>query len=326
MARIFRRSISVFSLALCTAGLVACDKGGTETTPPSEAAEAPASDEVTLRYPAEPFNVRARGTVTMEAAGMQSGTANITGVASYVVKPDADGFLKVSATMDSVDTLDLSGGMREQLLGGFETEEIKQSLAGQSKVWIVTTAGEKDDERTKALPENVEKAAKAEADRAARQAEAEQTEGAPKGPTIEEVSTGLADVFLDLAAPPEMPELALKLDAETKAPLEEKNTPMLGMEIPMEYERSYKLTSGEGGAGVASGNVATRVVASGATELSQGGQSMLIAVDQDIEGTIAFDDSGNVPAAMMMDILLRIEFGENVAEQNISLDLSYERF
>ena len=94
----------------------------------------------------------------------------------------------------------------------------------------------------------------------------------------------------------------------------------------MEYERSYKLTSGEGGAGVASGNVATRVVASGATELSQGGQSMLIAVDQDIEGTIAFDDSGNVPAAMMMDILLRIEFGENVAEQNISLDLSYERF
>jgi hypothetical protein len=176
---------------------------------------------------------------------------------------------------------------------------------------------------SEALPENIAKAAEAKKRSEAAKAGAEETEGEAPAASKEVILGAIGDQFLSLARPPEFPLPSLIFGDPTKTMTEEKDIKLFGQEIPMEFEKSYSLTSPSGEGDEASASLAIEVVASGAKEVSQGGQSTFVAVDQEVSGTVEVSTSKGVPRASKLDILMTITFGEMVIEQNIAMDLQY---
>ena len=315
-------------MLLCVAVTPACKKSTAETVSPADSTSAEASNSVTLRYPATGVALTAAGTVSMEMAGAQAGTMSITGEAEYSFEPMDDTHLKVVGRVVAVEAASSDGVMKKQF-GDIDVQSLVGDVVGQTSYWVIDLKGEDDDEMAKALPENVAKAAEAKA----REAAAKETEEGEEKPaegespklSKEMVAEALGSQFLSLARPPEFPVPSLIFGDPTKTMTEEKDINLFGQEIPMEFEKAYSITApagaGEGEGAISS--LAIEVVASGAKEMSQGGQSAFVAVDQEVSGTIEVEPSMAIPRASKLDILMTISFGEMVLEQNIAMDLRY---
>ncbi|MGB1698323.1 MAG: hypothetical protein ACPHRO_00105, partial [Nannocystaceae bacterium] len=126
---------------------------------------------------------------------------------------------------------------------------------------------------------------------------------------------------LGLARPPEFPVPRLEFGAPSQKTTEEKDVDMFGQEIPMEFEKNYAISVASDEA--AANSVTVEVVGSGAKEISQGGQSTFVAIDQEVSGTIDVMAADGVPTASRLDILMTITFGEMVIEQNVEMDVRY---
>ncbi len=321
LRRLLTRPV-LYSMLLCVAMTPACKKTTGETASPADGASAEASNAVTLRYPVTGVALKAAGTVSMEVAGAQAGNMSITGEAEYSFEPMDDTHLKVVGRVVAVEAVSSDGVMKDQF-GDMDVETLIGDLAGQTSYWVIDLKGEDDDEMAKALPENVAKAAEAKARAAAKEGEEKPAEGEEPKVSKETVVTALGSQFLDLARPPEFPVPSLVFGDPTKTMTEEKDINLFGQEIPMEFEKAYSITAPAGEGDGAISSLAIEVVASGAKEMSQGGQSAFVAVDQEVSGTIEVEPSMGIPRASKLDILMTISFGEMVIEQNIAMDLRY---
>ena len=326
MLRTLLSSALLSALVLASPAMLACKKTGGETETPTASEDAPAAPGmVELRYATAPYSLKSAGSVAMELAGMQSGNLAMKGEAIFAYEAAEDGYMKVVARVVSIDALEVDGALKEGLLGSHDVTALLTAVKGKESFYVVDMRGDTDDEKTKALPENVARAeqAKAEAEKIKAERAAAGDGEAPKGPTLDQTATGLASQFLDFMLPGGFPEEPMAPSGDTKLPLEQKDVAMFGTDIPMEIEQTYTLTpTGDGLGGM---SMAMETISSGAKEMSQGGQSTFIAVDQESSGTLVLDDAGELPSAFKGDILMTLTFGENSIEQNISLDLSYTR-
>lgn len=293
-----RASVLLSLAALLVLAPTGCDKGGTNAPGGGGSAQ---SEGMLLSYKPEAFKLSVSAELALEVSGAASGSAELSGKGLIELTPAGEGKLKAYSKMTEVGTVDLQGQMAPKPKEGEPAPDMKANLA-KAESWSITDLrGEGDDEATKALPENVAKKAEAEKN--------------PEGG-----DGGLGDQLLAL---PNLPKVGLVLGKEVKVEEKEDQPFFGGQTMPMEFERTYKLESIDESSGKRIAFIVSKSVGSGAKEMSGGGQTMFVSLEQETTQKLYFDLDAQIPVKVEVEFSSAIAAGEQAFEQLVEYRAEY---
>ncbi len=261
----------------------------------------PTAGGVTLRYKAAPVKLKEvlNASLTISGGG-QSGSMKADITALLDVAPSGADKLRVGFSVLEVRSFDLSGQMKPEPKDGKPVPDLKAKMLETKGARVVDLLGDTDDAATKALPENAKK----------------------EGAAVDEYDMSSFGGFFGL--PPEMPREGLVEGTPLKISKEEKES-FSGIEIDMETETTYTLVKIDSSSGKRIAEVKIESESSGAKELSQGGQSMMLSIDITSEGTVAFNLDDQIPVRSHLESTTNFSAGEKGGgESRIVMDATYE--
>ncbi len=305
MNRPLRPLLGALSLTLAMGA--ACEKSDSSSPPEPADALAEVDDGKTrLKYPEGGFSLQATIEQTTTVSGNATGEQSVKADGSIVATPIEGGKLRVELTNGENVEYVAKGAFEDKPEEGEEPTDMVALLRGAKSYGVMDRIGDVDEDATKALPENVERRARAEArkksedEMAVRELEASSVLELPNLPT-----TGLVEGE------------AVKLDTRE----ETVDTP--GGDMPVEIDATYMLKSlsDEGGKQLATVDI--EILTSGAAELSFGEGSTFVAFDAELTGTLVFDMSAGLPVSWDAEQLTEFHVGERTFEQNSFTKASY---
>ena len=293
------------ALALLGAlGLGACKKSGDSAGPLATGSDPQArstSGGVVLRYKPGPTKIKEDLKVSFTASGGGQGgemKADITGLLDINdAGPDK---LKVGFSILDVRQFELTGGMKPTPKDGKPAPDLAAKLKEAKGARIIDMLGETDKAATKALPENAPK---------------------KEGEAADELDMSSFGSFLGL--PSELPKDGLTAGTPVKVSKEEKEN-VFGLEIDMETETTYTLVKVDDSSGKRLAEIKIESESSGAKEMSQGGKSMMLALDVTSESTLVFNLDDQLPVSNHLQSTQNFSAGsEGGGEFRVVLDATY---
>lgn len=300
--RLLRLSSALALLgALGLGAVTACKKSADSADPTSSGGATAAQGGVVLRYKSAPVKLKESLTVSFAASGNgQSGEmkADITGLLDIsAASPDK---LKVAFSILEVRQFDLLGSMKPEAKDGKPAPDLKAKLQAATGARVVDLLGDADKAATKALPENAKK----------------------EGAKPEEDDMSSFGSFLGL--PPELPKDGLAEGKPLKISKED-NENVFGLEIPMEIETTYTLVKIDSSSGKRVAEIKIESESSGAKEMSQGGKSIMLALDVTSESTVHFNLDDQLPVRSHIESTQNFSAGaEGGGEFRVVMDANYE--
>lgn len=303
-AMLLRRLLpSSFALALLTAAS-ACKKApeaGTDGPGGGGGAAGATQSGTVLRYKAGPAKLKQTVKASFSASGDGGGgeaKVDLTGLLD--VSPSGADKLKIAYTVLEVRQVDLTGSMKPEVKEGQPAPDVKADVQAAKGARIVDLRGDEDKAATKGLAEN---------------AKSEKDKGGGAG--------GMVGAFLGL--PPEMPKDGLAEGTPVKEHKEETTTIFGGIEIDMEIDTTYTLVKVDSSSGKRLAEVKIESEASGAKELAQGGQSMMLALDVTSEAVVVFNLDDQLPVSVKQQSTQAISAGpQGSFEIRFNSESSYE--
>lgn len=301
-----RPTLALAVLAALAVGAVPGCKKAPEagTDGPGTTAGPNAQSGTVLRYKTAPVKLKETVTVAVSTNG-QGGSgemkADVTGLLD--VSDAGGGKLKVGYSVLEVRAFELTGQMAPKPKEGKPLPDLKAQLLAGKGAKIVDLRGDEDDKASEALPENKKP---------------------PKeqGKEQEELDAGEFASFLGL--PPELPEGGLVEGTPVK--IKKEKADKLGpIEIDMEIDLTYTLVKIDASSGKRLAEIKIEAEASGAKELSQGGQNIMISLDRTTESTLVFNLDDQLPVRSHLESTLAGNFGQfGSNETRFVVDAAYE--
>ncbi|MBK9752853.1 MAG: hypothetical protein IPO88_04965 [Nannocystis sp.] len=291
--------------ALGCLSITACKKTADSANPEagSPGGTAPSAGGIVLRYKPAATKLKENLNVSFNlSGGGQTGSmkADLTGLLD--ISPSGNERLRVGFSMLEVRSFDLSGNMKPEPKDGKPVPDLKAKLLETKGARIVNLLGDSDKDASKALPENAPK-----------------KEGTPE----DEFDMSSFGSFLGL--PPELPKDGLAEGKPVKVSKEEKENFFGGLEIDMETETTYTLVKIDSSSGKRIADIKIESESSGAKELSQGGQTMMLSVDVASESTIVFNLDDMLPVRTHIESTTNFSAGaQGGGESRVVMDASYE--
>jgi hypothetical protein len=250
--------------------------------------------------------------MSLELSGMAAGTMQVTANGTIEASPHGAGKLRVMSQVDEVGKYEATGDLKPKAEEGKEPTDFKEAVKGAKSFVVTDMHGDADEAATKALPENVKK-----------EQEAEQSKGESDEQRQKRMLSAMGASILTL---PDLPEVGLKEGQEIKVPTKEEKRNLGGRELPVEVDSTYHLTKIDRATGSRIATIAFKREGSGADEMesSQGG-SMFVAYEEETEGTLVFDLDAGLPVSVKVEQATAISFGDNAAEQYLTLEASYKK-
>lgn len=275
--------------ALGLGSLAACEKT------PDAGTTAPAADVpggTSFAYKAAPTKLKQNMTVSVTTSGMFNGGLKIDATSLLDVGAAGDK-LKVGFRMLEVRSIETSGEMKQEPKAGEPPPDLKAKLMAATGAKVVDLHGNADEEATKALAENADK----------------------KGPN-------LSDAFIGL--PSELPVAALLEGKPVKTSKRTKETVMGGMAMDMDVDVTYTLVKIDASSGKRLAELKIESEGSGATDITQGGKSVSVAMSTSGDSTIVFDLDAQLPVRAHMELTQNGGDEKRNVETRIIIDTTYE--
>jgi hypothetical protein len=298
------RSVT-WCLALALAA-TACKKDGESTSP----ASAEKGDGLQLRYPEKGFRLGTEIQVALEVSGMATGSLKLAARGTLEATPHGQKQLRVMGRVDEVASFEASGDMAPETKEGETPPDLKVEMKGAESFVVTDLRGDADEAATKALPQNVEKEKKEEAEGD----EANQRRS---------MAQAFGGSVITL---PGLPEIGLEVGKETKMPTKEEERPLGARKLPVEVDTVYHLEKIDESSGSRVATIKFKSESSGADEMEnpQGG-SMFVAYEEETEGTLLFDLDANLPVSLRLEQATAISAGDNAFEQYLELSATYAK-
>lgn len=295
-----RRLVAPALLALLALSAPACKKAP-EAGTAGPGGAAPTGDGALLRYKAAPVKLKEALQVSFVATGGGAGgemKADVTGLLD-ITTTGADK-LKVAYSMLEVRAFDLTGQMKPEPKDGQPVPDLKAKLQEAKGARIVDLLGDADKDATKALPENKK----------------------PEGDKADPYDMSSFGAFLGL--PPEMPKDPLPEGKPVKVKKEEKESLFGQLEIDMETETTYTLVKVDSSSGKRVAEIKIDSESSGANEIRQGSQSVMVSLDVTSEGTVWFNLDDQIPVRSHLESTQAFSAGPQGGDFRIIIDATYE--
>ncbi len=282
-------------LGLCLAASGGCDKPTADNPPPGGGGAAPvdapaASNTISLAYKTAAHKIKQSSQVKFNISGAQAGELSADFSALLDIS-DAGGSLKVAYSVLEVRALNLTGVLKPKPDKDGATPDPNAKLKALTGATIVSTTGEPDSDRTKALPEN-----------------------ADNKPEMAQFTA-----FFQL---PELPAKPLALNVPVTVESEEEVDFMGGMKMPTESETIYTLTAVDNSSGKKLATVKIEGTTSGAIEHPQAGT---ISLDAEEDRTLVFNLDDQIPVSVNGTASQALVFGsQGSAEFAFQLGATYE--
>lgn len=305
------RWIAAFVIALGLGlGAPACKKNGDSAAP---GASDKKGDGLYLAYGGDAFTLAADVKLSLELAGMASGTMNVEATGSIAAEPQGDGNLKITSRVEDISTYEASGDLEPEAEEGEEPPNPKEDMKGAETFAVTNGRGEADEDLTEALAENVKK-----------QADADKAEEAGDEDTqrrMQRQSMGAAFITL-----PELPDVGLKEGEEIKVPTKEEERNLGGRKLPVEVDATYHLTKIDDSSGARLATLTFKSEGTGADEIDNGqGGSVFVSYEEETEGTLVFNLDAKLPVSLAVEQATAIAFGDNTAEQYLEIEASFTK-
>ena len=291
-------------------GAQACKKDGSSTAPGGGQAE---DDGMHLTYAKDGFSLATEVTMSLEVAGMASGTMEVSAKGTIEGAPHDGGKFKVKTRVDEVAKYEASGDLKPKAEEGQEPPDMKSEIVGAETFLVTDALGEADEEASEALAENVKKKEEAE------KAEEDGDENAQQ----RMAARAMGGSVLTL---PNLPEVGLEEGKEIKVPTKEEERSLGGRKLPVEVDSTYHLTKIDSSSGSRIATLEFKREGSGADEMDNGqGGSVFVAYEEETEGTLLFDLDAMVPVSMSVEQATAISFGDNAVEQYFEIEAKYAK-
>lgn len=309
LRRLLRPSLALVLLTTASvAGTSGCKKAPDAGTagPGGTGAGPTQAGGTVLRYKTAPTKLKETIKVTFTLSGQQSGEFKVDATGLLDVSDAGNGKLRLNYSVLEVRQLDATGAVKPQPKDGQPAPDLKAELLAGKGAKIIDLMGEIDEDATKALPENAKKAAEKDKEK--------EGEGGGFG--------GNLASFLGL--PSGLPTEGLTPGTPWKTKKEEKEN--LGpIAVDMEVDLTYTLVKIDNSSGKRLAELKIESEASGAKELSQGGQNMMISIDSNAESTIVFNLDDQIPVSAHIEVTQAGSYGNfGSGETRIVIDASYE--
>lgn len=307
MLRPFSTALAlVGALGLGSLSLSACTKKTADTANPDGAGAGGSTlsgGGVVLRYKPAPTRLKENLNVSFNiSGGGQTGgmKSDFTGLLD--IKPQGADKLRVDFSVTDVRAFDLTGSMKPEAKDGKPVPDLKAKFLTTKGARIVDLLGDTDKAATKALPENAPK-----------------KEGTPE----DEFDVSGFGSFLGL--PPELPKEGLVEGKPVKVSKEDKESFLGTIEVDMETETTYTLLKIDNSSGKRIADIKVESESSGAKELSQGGQNMMLSIDIASESTFAVNLDDMLPVRAHIESTTSFSAGaQGGGESRIVMDATYE--
>ncbi len=288
--------------------LVACEKTpDAETNKPflANGSGGPGATNggLAFKYKVAPAKFKEIVTVSMNSSGSNgSGGISVDATGLLDISDAGNGKLKVGYSVLEVRNFEMTGGMKPKPKEGQPPPDLKAQLLAGKGARIIDLLGDEDEKASEALPENAKKP---------------KQEGKER-----ELDAGEFASFLGLPAnfPPE------GLAEGTPFKLKKEKPEKFGtFSIDMEIDMTYTLVKVDSSSGKRLAELKVEAEASGAKELSQGGQSVMISLDTTTESTIVWNLDEQVPVKSHIESTLAGNYGQfGSDETRIIIDATYE--
>ena len=283
--------------ALGLGSLVACEKTpDADTNTPSTPG---AAGGTVMRYKVAPSRLKETIKVSFGiSGGGGTGEIKVDATGLLDISDAGNGKLKIGRSVVEVRELEMTGALKPKPKEGEPLPDFKAELLAGKGASIIDALGNEDKGASAALPENAKKKDDAKSE-----------------------FSGFMD-FLGL--PSDLPAEGLAEGTPWKTKKEEPagKGPMA---VDMESDLTYTLVKIDASSGKRLAELKIEAEASGATEMSQGGQSMMISVDATTESTIVFNLDDQIPVSYHLAITQVGTYGQRGSgELRISIDATYE--
>jgi hypothetical protein len=292
--------LGALSLAACKKTADTADAANPDAGGPG--GSTPAAGGIVLRYkPAatklkENLNVSFTNTGGGQTGGMKSDFSGLLDI-----KPQGADKLRVDYSVTDVRAFELTGNMNAKPKDGKPAPDYKAKFLTTKGALIVDLLGDTDKAATKALPENAPK----------------------KEGTEDEFDVSGFGSFLGL--PPELPKDPLVEGKPLKVSKEEKQNFFGAFEIDMETETTYTLVKIDSSSGKRVADIKVESESSGAKELSQGGQTMMLSIDTSSEASFSVNLDDMLPVRSHIESTTNFNAGaQGGGETRVVMDATYE--
>lgn len=285
--------------ALAATTTAGCKKSADTAGPDGGGGGATTGGGVVLRYKASAAKLTETVNVAFTLSGAQTGAmkADLTGLLD--ISPAGAEKLRVGFSVLDVRNFEVSGALKPEPKDGKPVPDLKAKLLEAKGARVVDLLGDADKDASKALPENTKK------------------EGAP----VDEYDMSSFGSFLGL--PPEMPKDGLTEGKPHKISKEDKEN-LNGIEVDMDVETTYTLVKIDSSSGKRVAEIKIESESSGAKELSQGGKTMMLAVDIASESTVQFNLDEQLPVSAHIESTTTFSAGSEFSvESRIVMDSTY---
>lgn len=288
--------------ALGLGSLAACEKtpdAGTQTPNGGPGA----AGGVSLGYKAGPAKLKESVTVSMSSSGSNgAGGIKVDATGLLDLSDAGNGKLKVGYSVVEVRAFEMTGQMKPKPKEGQPEPDYRAQLLAGKGARIIDLLGDEDEKATEGLPENAKKP---------------KEEG--KEPQLD---VGRFASFLGV--PADFPPQGLVEGTPFKVK-KEKQEKFGSFAIDMEIDMTYTLVKVDNTSGKRLAEVKIESEASGAKELSQGGQTVMISLDTTTESTVVFNLDDQLPVRSHIESTLAGNYGQfGSDETRVIIDATYE--
>lgn len=295
----------VGALGLASLSLAACNKKPADSANPDAGAagsSTPAGGGIVLRYKPTATRLKENLNVSFSnSGGGQTGAMKSDFSGLLDIKPQGTDKLRVDYSVTDVRAFELTGNMNAKPKDGKPAPDYKAQFLTAKGALIVDLLGDTDKAATKALPENAPKKDGAE----------------------DEFDVSGFGSFLGL--PPELPKDGLVEGKPLKVSKEDKQNFFGAFEIDMEVETTYTLVKIDTSSGKRIADIKVESESSGAKELSQGGQNMMLSIDTTSEATFSVNLDDMLPIRSHIESTTNFNAGaQGGGETRIVMDATYE--
>ncbi len=278
------------ALLLAVALPMGCEKPGPSNNPGDVK-----GGGIKLEYSNQPFKLQAAITLGMELSGSQTGNVMVSGTSTIATTSAGGGKIKLTGEVTAIEKFEVGGDLKPK---EGDPQPDPQRAVGTKAGRIMAVNGEVDEDASKDLPENDKDENASDADKMVRQF----AEG--------------------MVALPELPPVGLVLGKPVKHS-ETKDRTLGPMKIPVESDSTYTLESIDESGGSRVATIKINSTGSGATEISGQGQTMMISMDEEAEGTLIFDLDRGVPVSWTARQTVGFGSDQFSIEQIISFDAKF---
>lgn len=296
----------VGALGLGSLSLAACNKKTADSANPDAGgagSSTPAGGGIVLRYKPAATRLKENLNVSFSiTGGGQTGSMKSDFSGLLDIKPSGADKLRVDYSVTDVRAFELTGSMNEKPKDGKPAPDYKAKFLTTKGARIVDLLGDTDKAATKALPENAPK-----------------KEGTPE----DEFDVSGFGSFLGL--PPELPKDGLVEGKPLKVSKEDTENFFGAFEIDMETETTYTLVKIDNSSGKRIADIKVESESSGAKELAQGGQTMMLSIDIASEATFSVNLDDMLPVRAHIESTTNFNAGaQGGGENRIVMDATYE--